>query len=290
MAHKPLYIKNLCQVGKNTIQIAVTACCCVSRIQFGIGSSWFLLHFLSAWQSHRFVLQLVHRRRSMQFYRVSWRSVFLESILALIKVSTKHPCPPSFACVIYWFIVRSIFAVPNRTGGQDGVEQTSIKVSLKCPISFRRILLPARGRECRHVQVIINESSSVFSWIVLLVAVFWPDVILAIELWRRDLEMPCLLVWWTVISCSIPVVVFTDCCLLRKPIPLDFIEVDQFIWGILTTVARRLLISCSNEMLKPCNDCLFWQFESTWSRRGRDGSKLPVEASHGTRHQAKTAG
>ena len=30
MAHKPLYIKKLCQVGKNTIQIAVTACCCVS--------------------------------------------------------------------------------------------------------------------------------------------------------------------------------------------------------------------------------------------------------------------
>jgi hypothetical protein len=39
MAHKPLYIKNLCKVGKNTIQIAVTACCC----------------------SHLFVLQLVHR-------------------------------------------------------------------------------------------------------------------------------------------------------------------------------------------------------------------------------------
>lgn len=38
--------------------------------------------------------------------------------------------------------------------GEDGVEQTAIKVSLKCPITFRRIQLPARGHDCKHVQVI----------------------------------------------------------------------------------------------------------------------------------------
>ena len=29
-SHKPLYLKNVCQPGRNTIQITVTACCCVS--------------------------------------------------------------------------------------------------------------------------------------------------------------------------------------------------------------------------------------------------------------------
>ncbi|KAL7981458.1 hypothetical protein Chor_002354 [Crotalus horridus] len=38
-SHKPLYLKQVCQPGRNTIQITVTACCC----------------------SHLFVLQLVHR-------------------------------------------------------------------------------------------------------------------------------------------------------------------------------------------------------------------------------------
>ena len=27
--HRPLYIKNCCQAGRNTLQISVTACCCV---------------------------------------------------------------------------------------------------------------------------------------------------------------------------------------------------------------------------------------------------------------------
>lgn len=36
-SHKPLYLKQVCQPGRNTIQITVTACCCVStesRITF----------------------------------------------------------------------------------------------------------------------------------------------------------------------------------------------------------------------------------------------------------------
>ena len=30
-SHKPLYLKHVCQPGRNTIQITVTACCCVSH-------------------------------------------------------------------------------------------------------------------------------------------------------------------------------------------------------------------------------------------------------------------
>lgn len=30
-SHKPLYLKDVCQPGRNTIQITVSACCCVSK-------------------------------------------------------------------------------------------------------------------------------------------------------------------------------------------------------------------------------------------------------------------
>lgn len=51
--------------------------------------------------------------------------------------------------------------IPGTPGlnGEDGVEQTAIKVSLKCPITFRRIQLPARGHDCRHIQVQIHRVS-----------------------------------------------------------------------------------------------------------------------------------
>ena len=29
-SHRPLYLKDVCQPGRNTIQITVSACCCVS--------------------------------------------------------------------------------------------------------------------------------------------------------------------------------------------------------------------------------------------------------------------
>lgn len=31
-SHKPLYLKQVCQPGRNTVQITVTACCCVSSL------------------------------------------------------------------------------------------------------------------------------------------------------------------------------------------------------------------------------------------------------------------
>lgn len=57
------------------------------------------------------------------------------------------------------FVVKRNFSsvaasAGNTTlNGEDSVEQTAIKVSLKCPITFRRIQLPARGHDCKHVQV-----------------------------------------------------------------------------------------------------------------------------------------
>jgi hypothetical protein len=46
-------------------------------------------------------------------------------------------------------------------GGGEDVEQTAIKVSLKCPITFRRIVLPARGHECKHIQVSGSRSLNI---------------------------------------------------------------------------------------------------------------------------------
>ena len=67
-----------------------------------------------------------------------------------------------FYFIYFKFIYFSYFSVKrnftsaatsNSALSEDGVEQTAIKVSLKCPITFRRITLPARGHDCKHIQV-----------------------------------------------------------------------------------------------------------------------------------------
>lgn len=77
---------------------------------------------------------------------MSWS--FLQSLLTYMTV-----------CLSFYIKVKrnfsSVAASSGNTtlNGEDGVEQTAIKVSLKCPITFRRIQLPARGHDCKHVQV-----------------------------------------------------------------------------------------------------------------------------------------
>uniref|UniRef100_A0A3Q3BQM5 Zinc finger MIZ-type containing 2 n=1 Tax=Kryptolebias marmoratus TaxID=37003 RepID=A0A3Q3BQM5_KRYMA len=121
-SHKPLYLKQVCQPGRNTIQITVTACCC----------------------SHLFVLQLVHR----------------PSVRSVLHGLMKKRLLPAEHCVTKIkrnFSSGSISGTPGLNG-EDGVEQTAIRVSLKCPITFRRIQLPARGHDCRHIQCFDLES------------------------------------------------------------------------------------------------------------------------------------
>jgi len=38
---------------------------------------------------------------------------------------------------------------------KDVNDQNLIKLSLKCPITYRKIGLPARGHDCKHVQVMM---------------------------------------------------------------------------------------------------------------------------------------
>ena len=59
----------------------------------------------------------------------------------------------------FFRVVKRHFATPLLMGvNDDAVEQTAIKVSLKCPITQRIITLPARGHDCRHVQVWNDEA------------------------------------------------------------------------------------------------------------------------------------
>ncbi|XP_064631687.1 zinc finger MIZ domain-containing protein 1-like isoform X2 [Lineus longissimus] len=161
-SHKPLYLKDVCQPGRNTIQITVTACCC----------------------SHLFVLQLVHRP--------SVRSV-LQGLLRKRLLPAEH-------CITK--IKRNFSSGAansgSMNGSDDGVEQTAIKVSLKCPITFRRITLPARGHDCKHIQCFDLESY---------------------------LQLNCERGSWR-------------CPVCNKTALLEGLEIDQYIWGILTNLAN----------------------------------------------------
>ncbi|KAG7307953.1 hypothetical protein JYU34_006574 [Plutella xylostella] len=161
-AHKPLYLKEVCQPGRNTIQITVSACCC----------------------SHLFVLQLVHRP--------SVRSV-LQGLLRKRLLTADH-------CIAK---IKMNFNQTSNNGNngnpnndRDSVEQTALKVSLKCPITFKKITLPARGHECKHIQCFDLESY---------------------------LQLNCERGSWR-------------CPVCNKPAQLEGLEVDQYMWGILSTL------------------------------------------------------
>lgn len=47
--HRPLYLKQVCQPGRNTIQITVSTCCCVSCLFFELMNFW--LTFLPQYYS-----------------------------------------------------------------------------------------------------------------------------------------------------------------------------------------------------------------------------------------------
>ncbi|XP_034538577.1 zinc finger MIZ domain-containing protein 1a [Notolabrus celidotus] len=160
-SHKPLHLKHVCQPGRNTIQITVTACCC----------------------SHLFVLQLVHR----------------PSVRSVLQGLLKKRLLPADHCITK--IKRNFSSVAASAGnttlnGEDGVEQTAIKVSLKCPITFRRIQLPARGHDCKHVQCFDLESY---------------------------LQLNCERGTWR-------------CPVCNKTALLEGLEVDQYMWGILNAI------------------------------------------------------
>lgn len=69
---------------------------------------------------------------------------------------------PQIRAFLVFFSVKRNFSSVGATMAnglpEDGVEQTAVKVSLKCPITYRRITLPARGHDCKHIQCFDLES------------------------------------------------------------------------------------------------------------------------------------
>ncbi|KAB1271288.1 Zinc finger MIZ domain-containing protein 1 [Camelus dromedarius] len=179
-SHKPLHLKHVCQPGRNTIQITVTACCC----------------------SHLFVLQLVHRPsvRSVLQGLLKKRLLPAEHCITKMRGVQDGPALLIHQCLCPT-VKRNFSSVAASSGnttlnGEDGVEQTAIKVSLKCPITFRRIQLPARGHDCKHVQCFDLESY---------------------------LQLNCERGTWR-------------CPVCNKTALLEGLEVDQYMWGILNAI------------------------------------------------------
>ncbi|XP_035703337.1 zinc finger MIZ domain-containing protein 2 isoform X3 [Folsomia candida] len=168
-SHKPLYLKDISSAGRNTLQITVTACCCPN----------FVL------QSHLFVLQLVHRPSVKSVLQGLLRKRLLPAEHCVSKIKRN-------------FNNSASMNMANGTDG-DGVEQTAIKVSLKCPITYKRITLPARGHDCRHVQCFDLESY---------------------------LQLNCERGAWR-------------CPVCNKPANLEGLEVDQYIWSILNALTSN---------------------------------------------------
>ncbi|KAJ8248575.1 hypothetical protein GJAV_G00243460 [Gymnothorax javanicus] len=159
--HKPLLLKQVCQPGKNSIQITVSACCC----------------------SHLFLLQLVHR----------------PSVRSVLQGLLKKRLLPAEYCIAKIkrnFSSSAFSSAGVGLSGEEGEEQTALRVSLKCPVSFRRIRLPSRGHDCRHVQCFDLETY---------------------------LQLNCERGTWR-------------CPVCHKTAALEGLEVDQYMWGILDAI------------------------------------------------------
>ena len=168
MSHKPLYLKSVCHAERNTIQIIVSACCC----------------------SHLFLLQLVHRPTVQSVIRGLLRRRLLPAEACIDKIKRYFGSTP--------FNSQTPFN-NNSLTEVEGVEQTALKLSLKCPISCRRITLPARGKDCPHIpcfdlQTYLIMNAEKAQW---------------------------------------------KCPICNRPALLEGLEVDQYIWGICTSVPEE---------------------------------------------------
>jgi zinc finger MIZ domain-containing protein len=141
--HRPLYLKQVCQPGRNTIQITVSTCCCVSFPPMSLKQQPSLISFLHL-QSHLFVLQLVHRPSVRHVLHTLLRRNLLPADHAVAKIKR------SFAQGHIQTNQQTTTTGLEKEIGLD--QQQSLKVFLKCPITCKRITLPARGHDCKHIQ------------------------------------------------------------------------------------------------------------------------------------------
>ena len=101
-SHKPLYLKQVCQPGRNTVQITVTACCCVSVPPLS-GVSYNTCIYLLLRSNFKLILSLLSLRSptclccswstgrlSGLSCRVWWRRGSCRPSTASLRVSHSH--------------------------------------------------------------------------------------------------------------------------------------------------------------------------------------------------------
>lgn len=143
---KSLLIKNVCNQGKNTIQITATACCC----------------------SHTFVLQLVHRPllENIIHCLLKKRSLSINSSLQKLKdiINKKIACTNDLQGELLYNDGKKQSTSSNKNPNGNNNESIgcstpespandnidSIQLSMICPITKNLITIPARGSNCNH--------------------------------------------------------------------------------------------------------------------------------------------
>ena len=142
------------------------------------------------------MLQLVHRP--------SVRSV-LQGLLRKRLLPLEH-------CITK--IKRNFTNLPTEGGSnsnsEEGLEQTSQKVSLRCPLTFKRISLPARGHDCRHIQCFDLES--------------YLKLNCEKGLWK------CPVCKYVITWNKILAIIHLN---FSKPALLEGLEVDQYMWSVI---------------------------------------------------------
>lgn len=173
--HRPLYLKDVCISGRNTIQFTVTACCC----------------------SHLFTVQLVHRPTVRSIVQGLLRKRLLPLERGVVKAKTILTNCNNASNNSKDGGTHASNPKDNNVNGTSLDEPTSLKVMLTCPLTFRRMTLPSRGQDCRHLQCFDLESYLKYN----------------AEKGGNGWKCP----------------------VCNKNTPLEALEIDQFTWSVLQT-------------------------------------------------------
>lgn len=129
-AHRPVDVFQFCQLGDNVLEIQVNDCYC----------------------NHEFVLEAVDRPTLRAFMNSCFKSRLTPQEVCVQKLKCNFGSP-GFCVQNAQLQAAGIHnEYISEYNHQQGMEQTRAKVSLRCPISARRMRTPTRGHNCKHLQ------------------------------------------------------------------------------------------------------------------------------------------
>lgn len=128
-AHKAINVFQFCQLGSNVLDIQVNDCYC----------------------SHEFVLEAVDRPTIKAFMSSCFKSRLL-SIDSCIQKLKFNFNTPGFLIQNQQLQQNSGIFNEYVIEFNQGIEITKARISLRCPISCRRMRTPTRGHNCKHLQ------------------------------------------------------------------------------------------------------------------------------------------